>query len=517
MVASGWVHAQTVLTPDQPVAGTLAAGGTIQVDLETRAGDYLAGDLDIPTSDFRLELVDRNGAAIRRLVSEGDNRRLFQFVAPAEPVALRLSGASGGDYALSLVRQVARADQQSPEPDYRSPTVARLAAELAGGDDVDALWRAISERGTPLEETGPDGETLLTFLYRGARHNARVVGSPSGDHAWMKRLGTTDIWYHSFEVPADTRLSYQIAPDIPEFDGTDRERRVALLATAQADPLNRHPWPTDAPDVYNRKSTVALSKAPAQPWLAARDVPHGELRSYRFASEALGNERDVMIYRPPGFQPDNPDNLLLVLFDAEAYTTTVPTPTILDNMIAEGVIPPVVAVFVANPDLETRGRELPANPDFAKVMAEDLVPWVAQETGLEPTAARTILSGSSYGGLASTTIALAYPQVFGNVLGMSSSFWWSPPGTPAEEQEYVARELVDMPARPVRFFLSAGLFERQHAGAAGILETNRHVRDLLQAKGFDVRYREYAGAHDYLIWRGVLSDGLLALADMAGW
>jgi len=40
---------------------------------------------------------------------------------------------------------------------------------------------------------------------------------------------------------------------------------------------------------------------------------------------------------------------------------------------------------------------------------------------------------------------------------------------------------------------------------------NRHMRDVLQAKGYSVHYREFNGGHEYLNWRGTLADALLAL------
>ncbi|HSX76215.1 MAG TPA: alpha/beta hydrolase-fold protein [Shinella sp.] len=122
-----------------------------------------------------------------------------------------------------------------------------------------------------------------------------------------------------------------------------------------------------------------------------------------------------------------------------------------------------------------------------------------------------MLAGSSYGGLAAATVAIRHPEVFGNVLSMSGSFWWSPPGTPRNRQEHVAGLIAAGPALPLRFFLSAGLFETGAQGTAGILETSRHLRDVLQAKGIPVTYRDYAGGHDYLVWQGVLADGLIAL------
>lgn len=186
-------------------------------------------------------------------------------------------------------------------------------------------------------------------------------------------------------------------------------------------------------------------------------------------------------------------------------------PRMLDAMIAAGAVPPVVAVFVANPDRAARARELPANPLFADFMATELYPRIAGELGVSVPAARTVLAGSSYGGLAAATVAMRHPEIFGNVLSMSGSFWWSPPGTPEDRQEYVAGLIAAGEPLPLRFFLAAGLFETGAHGTAGILETSRHLRDVLQAKGIPVTYRDYAGGHDYLVWQGVLPDGLISL------
>lgn len=490
----------------------LATGAATAYQLDARPGDYVRGQFTVAEGRFDLDLILPDGRHLRRLVSDGEGQASFQFMVVEAPLRLvATSRADGGKATMEITQRLAPPDQKPKARSLLSPAMAALSAELARGGTTEAFWRDVAQRGTPLVEPGSNGQVVLTFLARGARDNVRLVGAPSGDHEWLQRLGTSDVWFKSFEVPADTRLSYKLAPDVPDLPGSARERRMALLATAAADPLNRAPWPADAPDAYNQDSTLELPGAPEQPGLMPRDVPHGSLSQLRLSSAGLGNTRTITLYTPPGFTPGDPRNVLLLVFDARAYLTKVPTPTILDNLIAEGRLPPVIATFVSEIDPPTRSRELPGNDTFADFMAEDVLSLVRQKTGADVPASRTILAGSSYGGLAATTIALRHPERFGNAIALSGSFWWHPPDAPADANEHVARLVAEGPQRKVRFHLSAGLFENAHPDTPGILDTSRHLRDVMRAKGYDVSYREYAGGHDYFVWRGALADGLLAL------
>ncbi|WP_170150177.1 alpha/beta hydrolase-fold protein [Parahaliea mediterranea] len=493
------------------VSGTLGGGDRAQhFTLATRQGEYLTGAIEASDAALSLAQVDAAGEPVRLLVDRGSGRRTFHFLAVEEQTHLRVSAATPTAFSLALGSPVvaqapSRAPSQAP-PEYLSPTIAALA----GGGDVAAFWRQVQASGAPLVEATEQG-AVMTFLARGAQHNARLLGGPGADHTWLERLVGTDVWYASFAVPPGTRLSYQIAKDIPAVQGTPREQRMAILATAQRDPFNQSPWPPGAADRFQQWSTVALPGAPPLVVEQGEDPqPGGRFTRFQIESHTLGNRREITLYQPPGVAAQGGN--LLVVFDARAYQEKVPTPAMLDRLIQRGEIAPVTAVFVANPDPQSRARELPGNPAFADFMAGELLPAVSRKLGATFTAERVALAGSSYGGLAATTIAMRHPAVFGKVLSMSGSFWWHPPEAPADTPNFVASQAAVQPQLPLAFFLSAGLFERAHpVFGEGILDTSRHLRDVLLARKVPVTFRQYAAGHDYFAWQVALADGLRVL------
>jgi enterochelin esterase family protein len=264
---------------------------------------------------------------------------------------------------------------------------------------------------------------------------------------------------------------------------------------------------------------VELPGAPPQPWIVRHsETPAGKIDKHTIKSEILKNERNLSVYTPANYRADGPASALLVVFDEGAYLNNVPTPVILDNLIAASKIPSVVAVLVANPSQETRNKELPPNPQFADFLAKELIPWVHAHYAVTSDPRLTVVGGSSYGGIAATYAGLRHSEVFGNVLCQSGSFWWAPDhdGGPnmqaTTETGWLAKEFIKSPKLPLKFWMDAGVFEVDSRGTGGaILEPSRHMRDVLLAKGYEVHYQQFASGHDYLNWRGTLADGLIAL------
>lgn len=69
-------------------------------------------------------------------------------------------------------------------------------------------------------------------------------------------------------------------------------------------------------------------------------------------------------------------------------------------------------------------------------------------------------------------------------------------------EEFKTRKRV-----PIRFYIEVGIYDM----GAAMLGSNRELRDVLQLKGYDLDYREFAGGHNTVNWRGSLSDGLISV------
>lgn len=404
-----------------------------------------------------------------------------------------------------------------------SPRIAALEQALTAGDTAAlvAFWQEVNESGAPLIEPieGDDEHCLVTFLWRagGDTQNVVVFGGTAGldkprKHQ-MTRLLDTDLWHKTYRVRADVRTTYFLSVNDPltELSGGIADFGTRLIV----DPLNprQYVYPKDEEVPDDRELTMSvleLPAAPPQPWIAPRPgVAKGRVEMHRLRSAILGNERRVWVYTPPDYTTSGEPYGLLLLFDGLAYIDLVPTPTILDNLLSEGEIPPLVAVLPDSLDQEARNRELPCHPPFVEFLTQELLPWVRAQYHVSADPARAIVGGSSYGGLAAAFVGLRASEHFGNVLAQSGSFWWDRDSEDDIPQNWLIQQFVASPRLPLRFYCEVGLLER--SGGIDMVGCNRHMRDVLLLKGYEVHYAEFNGGHTYLCWRGSLADGLLRL------
>lgn len=302
-------------------------------------------------------------------------------------------------------------------------------------------------------------------------------------------------------------MQYKLAPDVPIVEGSTRDQRRAILVSAQADPLNPNTFGEQKTDRWNRFSLLDLSPARyCSVQATAKPLVHGTLSRQSFSSHILGNARDVMIYQPRGAQPAR---WTLILFDGQVYQDEYHFANVLDGLIARHHLPPINVVFIDSLDHARRGNELPPNPDFADFMAHELLPWLRGK-GIGMQRQKTVLAGSSYGGIASSWVALRYPRLFGNVLSLSGSYWWAPEG---DAPGWLTRQYQQSPPYPVRFWLQAGKFETAGPGG-GIYRTTQDFEQVLRNKGYRVSFHPSSSGHDYAAWCEALIHGMRDLTGL---
>jgi enterochelin esterase family protein len=235
----------------------------------------------------------------------------------------------------------------------------------------------------------------------------------------------------------------------------------------RGDPLNRN-------NLSGGDASFAeLPDAPPQPWLqrvpgvpndvtnwfekslAGRDIKEGTLKS-----KILDQERRFAVYTPPGYDTKNEPYPVLVMFDGNGCRVVkdnpFPVALILDNLIQQKAIPPLITVFVFQ--TEKRNKELSCSETFADFISDELLPQVRREYRVTSDASRTIVCGMSLGGLMSSYCAYRHPDVFGNVLSLSGSYQWFPgafDGVAFQDAEpgWLTREFVAAPPKEVRFYL----------------------------------------------------------------
>ena len=429
----------------------------------------------------------------------------------------------GGRFQASSNRQKTTREPADKQKDI-SPRLALLQKELGAGNKsaVESFWQEMATQGTPLIEPaeGQAGYYLVTFLWRHTEEtkNIAVFGGVAGPDLLnqMTRLPDSDVWFKTYRLRGDARFTYAFSingPPIPgaKVDSKNDEAWEQILSALKSDPLNKSRRIIDSTP---NGRLVELPGAPSQHWANRQaDAPAGVVEWKRIKSAILNNERMAAVYTPPGYRGDATPYGLLVVFDGIAYTATamVPTPVILDNLIARNRIAPMIAVVLSNVTTTSRSDELPCNPRFADFLASEVVPWARQNYNVTTDPSRIIVAGSSLGGLAATYAAFRHPEVFGAVLSQSGSFWWKPEGD--KGGEWLTGQFKASPKLPVRFYLDVGLMEGGGASdASDMVTVNRRMRDVLRAKGYQLFYQEFNGGHEYANWRGTFADGLLFLA-----
>jgi enterochelin esterase-like enzyme len=206
-----------------------------------------------------------------------------------------------------------------------------------------------------------------------------------------------------------------------------------------------------------------------------------------------GGKRSAHFYRPPVEEPV----ALIVVWDGGDYLRRAKLATIVDNMIHAGRIRPVALAMVENGG-PARMVEYSCGEATLWFILRYLLPEACSrlnliDYGANPGAFGVM--GASLGGLMALYTGLRLPQIFGYVLAQSGAY-------EINGFDFVTSTLVDHgPKLPLKIWMDAGKFEY-------LIDTNRRMHQKLEARGYQVIYREYSAGHNYPAWRDDLPRGL---------
>ena len=157
------------------------------------------------------------------------------------------------------------------------------------------------------------------------------------------------------------------------------------------------------------------------------DYTHNHGADRRIWSEALGQKRDMYVYLPPGYDPNQSYPLVIWLHgfgqDEHAFAKSI-APKI-DQAIACGQLPPLI---ITSPDGSIDGHECLFTPGsffinsragrFEDFIVQDVWNFMVQNYPIRPEREAHVLAGVSMGGGAAYNLGIKYRERFGAVCGV---------------------------------------------------------------------------------------------------
>ena len=218
----------------------------------------------------------------------------------------------------------------------------------------------------------------------------------------------------------------------------------------------------------------------------------------------LANERAVWVR-----EPEHKATNVTVFLDAELYRDRVGATSIIDALDSNGDIDSSLFVFVSMESEASRWVECPCHSPFAQFIEEELFPWLERAYPSALEAQERVIAGLSYTGLAAAYVAMINPSRFTKVIAQSGSFW--------SNDCWIIEYFEKLNPKPnTEFYLDVGLQETQDnvlhkedvLQAVSQIEAVKRFRDALLRHGYQPRYVEFDGGHDFTAWSLTLPDAL---------
>jgi len=363
---------------------------------------------------------------------------------------------------------------------------ADFLTRVTAHDDVGEKKRIVQEyiaRVKSLKHAVTEDSTVH-FLYQGP---ALHVGIPSDFNGWnpaidtMSRIEGTDLFYLVKSVETSARFEYKFVVD----------------TTWILDPLNSQ----QAIGGYGPNSEIWMPDyVPPKEIRYRADILHGRLDTMPVKSNLLKRTHPVFVYTPAGYKKSRVAYPAIYVTDGGEYITLALMVNVLDNLIEEKRIEPVVAIFIdprtniSDSQTSARMYDYTLKDTFVNFVTDEVRNRVRNKYRITNNPQLTAIMGASLGGLIATYAAYTRPEVFGLCAAQSPAYWW--------KDEAMINTIANGPKKPIRLYVDTGTI--RDAGAAA-----RKMKSVLKEKGYEFSYAEYAEGHNWSNWRARIDDILV--------
>ena len=224
------------------------------------------------------------------------------------------------------------------------------------------------------------------------------------------------------------------------------------------------------------------------------NIEHGSMQHILFPSKVEGERlRPAIVYTPAGYEKGKNYPVLYLQHgwgeNETSWAVQGKANLILDNMIADGKIKPMIVVMTYGMTNDARFGSIGSfdYKKFESVLCDELIPYIDSHFKTKADKKNRAMAGLSMGGMETHNITLARPNVFG-AYGLLSGGVYTP------------QEIND-PKRASVIFMSCGSKENPD-------RVNQAAADLKAAGYNDVSYVSEGTAHEFLTWRRSLREML---------
>ncbi|MDR1556524.1 MAG: esterase [Tannerellaceae bacterium] len=248
------------------------------------------------------------------------------------------------------------------------------------------------------------------------------------------------------------------------------------------------------------------------------DIPHGSLTHRWYDSPALGTDRRINIYTPPGYERSGERYPVLYLLhgaggDEDEWVTFGKATRILDNLINQGKAKPMILVMPnghihleAAPGESSRGFYKPEHLRLENAAGafeanfKEIIDFTDRDFRTIPDKAHRAIAGLSMGGGHAMTISGYFENTF-DYVGLFSAAAGGRSGRPATGVyagfDTTLKKQFDNGVK--LYWIGIGTEDF-------LYNANKQLRAQLDAIGAKYTYVETGGGHVWKNWRIYLSD-----------